>query len=109
MRAWTDDELDFLARSFHNRVPARKIAESLGRTIPSIEKKRNAMGYTRHKCGNRKGGRSGDSLCWQCSNATGGCSWSDRLEPVEGWSVARKKYTEGILTIVMSCPEFQEG
>ncbi len=25
------------------------------------------------------------TLCWGCKNATGGCSWSARLEPVPGW------------------------
>lgn len=25
-------------------------------------------------------------LCWTCQRATGGCSWSDNLQPVEGWT-----------------------
>lgn len=24
-------------------------------------------------------------LCWDCKNAIGGCSWSDKGEPVDGW------------------------
>lgn len=27
----------------------------------------------------------GGQICWKCKNATGGCSWSAFLKPVEGW------------------------
>ena len=29
------------------------------------------------------------SLCWLCKNCFGGCSWSESLEPVEGWNAER--------------------
>ena len=43
------------------------------------------------------------SLCWCCGNAcNGGCTWSERLEPVEGWTAVEVK---GGLTVT-ECPEF---
>ena len=26
------------------------------------------------------------TICWDCMNANGRCSWSQRLEPVKGWT-----------------------
>ena len=46
--------------------------------------------------------------CWTCQNACGGCSWSKRLEPVEGWKAERvKKKTvleQGYR--ILNCPEY---
>lgn len=28
---------------------------------------------------------TGGQLCWSCQNATGNCSWSSGLIPVDGW------------------------
>lgn len=30
-----------------------------------------------------------DQLCWDCSNACGGCERSDHLEPVPGWDATQ--------------------
>ena len=38
-----------------------------------------------------RGYEASKTLCWNCGNACGGCSWSDDLEPVEGWH-ARETY-----------------
>ena len=51
------------------------------------------------------------TLCWDCSKATGGCRWSDKSKPVEGWNaVHTMKQNEGrpdYLTYdVYECPEF---
>ena len=53
------------------------------------------------------------TLCWDCDNATGGCSWSEHMNhtPVKGWYAVRNdiKTKEGTHTesyIVISCPEF---
>lgn len=59
------------------------------------------------------------TLCWCCSNAYGGCSWSIKYEPVEGWDAIRNDlhiYTtqdgliagprESISYVVLECPEF---
>lgn len=29
-----------------------------------------------------------ETLCFRCGNSCGGCSWSDRFEPVDGWRAA---------------------
>lgn len=57
------------------------------------------------------------SLCWKCKNATGGCSWSNRLQPVEGWTAseeAEPQYiSEKMRSIpnyrVIDCPEYVKG
>ena len=53
------------------------------------------------------------TLCWDCANACGGCSWSDHWlhTPIEGWTAIRNdlKTKEGETTesyIVFECPEF---
>ena len=52
------------------------------------------------------------SICWDCSNATGGCLWSKRLKPVPGWKIipTRKTSSDGrdyASCIVLECPEFK--
>jgi predicted nucleic acid-binding Zn ribbon protein len=42
------------------------------------------------------------SLCWDCQNACGGCSWSRSFEPVEGWEA---KPSEDSF-FVINCPQF---
>ena len=53
------------------------------------------------------------TICWDCKNAIGNCSWSDHWEhkPVKGWVAERSDLvnTEGGAVesyIVISCPEF---
>ena len=53
-----------------------------------------------------------ETLCWNCSNAYGQCSWSKDFTPVEGWNAERKdvKVTvQGYVTsyIVFECPLFE--
>jgi len=58
----------------------------------------------------------GTTLCWDCANALGGCSWSKSFTPVEGWTAIRHKRrynndkNEGRLDCdsykVIDCPEF---
>ena len=46
--------------------------------------------------------------CWTCQNACGGCSWSDCLQPVEGWKVERvkKKTVPEQGYRILFCPEY---
>ena len=64
-----------------------------------------------------EGSRHQQTLCWDCANATGGCSWSNHWEhkPVDGWNAIKTKIkvhnptqNEKISTsyIVIDCPEF---
>lgn len=54
-----------------------------------------------------------ESLCFLCANSKGGCSWSDRFEPVEGWkatkTVIHPNITSGRVDsyFVEDCPLFQ--
>ena len=76
--------------------------------------------YTVKQCCSRKclalTGRhkAKDTLCWDCENATGGCSWSKRFIPVEGWDAipTRVNMTVGKKVdsyTVVSCPLFKKG
>lgn len=53
-----------------------------------------------------------NTICWDCANATGNCSWSDfwQHEPVKGWYAVRndlhKSEADIESYIVISCPEF---
>lgn len=48
------------------------------------------------------------TLCWECANATGGCSWSSEFIPVEGWkAVETKKNTLLSSYVVTECPKFK--
>ena len=52
------------------------------------------------------------TICWDCGNALGGCSWSARLEPVEGWEAepTQKAQFRGEPLqsfLVKECPRFQ--
>ena len=52
-----------------------------------------------------------DTLCWECEKATGGCSWSDKLIPVEGWEAIPTEVKMTVYSTVNSykivnCPLF---
>ena len=50
------------------------------------------------------------SLCWNCKNCFGGCSWSKSFEPVEGWRAERTTIeyfnTKTPSFLVRDCPLF---
>lgn len=45
------------------------------------------------------------TLCWDCKNAVGWCSWSREFEPVNGWDAEYKPNLDSYL--VNDCPEFE--
>ena len=48
------------------------------------------------------------TLCWDCANATGGCSWASELIPIKGWkAIETKKQTLYSSFIVYECPLFK--
>lgn len=54
------------------------------------------------------------TLCWECKNACGGCSWSKNFEPVAGWNAlpTTLKSCSGRIEqsyLVRSCPKYVEG
>lgn len=70
--------------------------------------------WARQKSFRKNGERSG-TLCWECGNAYGGCSWSRTFTPVEGWDAQYvQRVYKGRDVYVMesyevhSCPEFVE-
>ena len=60
----------------------------------------------------RKNVRRG-TLCWECKNACGGCSWSRHFIPVSGWDAEETtlKCLDGDIKsfFVNSCPEYING
>lgn len=48
------------------------------------------------------------TLCWDCKNATGNCSWSENLKPVNGWKAERTHIhsTDIDSYMVYECPKF---
>lgn len=47
------------------------------------------------------------TICWECEKTCGGCSWSERFEPVEGWEAVKTVDSTGDESyLVRKCPEF---
>lgn len=71
------------------------------------------------KCGHGRKApeKKKDTLCWECQNATGGCSWSKNLTPVKGWETIETAEPTWIGTVrkivpcvtVTGCPEYVRG
>jgi len=92
-----------------------KIADALGISLSYLQRWCRWNGMVRNKdyvFPDHKG-----TLCWICKNATGGCSWSHDLVPVEGWTVEETGAPTYLATkkrliptvCVVKCPEFEEG
>lgn len=59
------------------------------------------------------------SLCWYCNNAYGGCSWSSKFKPVDGWHAIRNDINVSTFDgqtygtrqeesyVILDCPQFQ--
>lgn len=58
------------------------------------------------------------TICWNCSNATGNCSWSKNFTPIDGWKAKKTilnlgysdysgKPKKAVSYIVKKCPEFE--
>ena len=51
------------------------------------------------------------TLCWTCKNAvptkTSGCVWSERFEPVAGWTAEKNEITGAFR--VFDCPHYKPG
>lgn len=45
------------------------------------------------------------TLCWDCENAVGWCSWSKDLKPVDGWTAEYVPDKDSYY--VEACPQFQ--
>jgi hypothetical protein len=67
---------------------------------------------------NQSSEKEHETICVNCKKATGGCSWSKKFEPVDGWNAIPTKIKTGykyggkIPHIVDSfdvyeCPEFE--
>lgn len=51
-----------------------------------------------------------NTLCWDCENCIGGCSWSKDFKPVEGWKAEAVTNSDNSDTyFVHECPQFKKG
>ena len=54
---------------------------------------------------------NGETLCWDCTNSSGWCSWSQSYKPVKGWhavpTVISPTYKPIPSFCVLACPEFK--
>ncbi len=72
--------------------------------------------YCGKKCAAKNSQRK-DTLCWDCSKATGlgNCPWANHLIPVEGWEAIPTKINTNTLAVevvsynVRKCPLFERG
>ena len=55
-------------------------------------------------------------LCYSCKKACGGCSWSKKFEPVEGWTAVPTIIRNGFRNHqdtqsykITACPEYERG
>lgn len=96
-------------------------SEILG-IAPNTIRERINRGLTASQClsverlKKRGGNYKNPTLCWDCANACGGCSWSSReAQPVDGWDATPTKVNMTIehnqprsvdSYIVHSCPQF---
>lgn len=58
--------------------------------------------------------RTKEQLCCSCRKAYGGCAWSARFEPVEGWeanpTIIKQELGREIESYeILKCPEYERG
>lgn len=111
------EQLDYYFGLWNQGITDKRIAEGLGVPDYQIGYWKKSRGIkTRRKYTNTFCGK-GYTLCWDCRNALGGCSWAQRFEPVEGWTAIVTKpavyLSEAMQNIpdycVIKCPEFEKG
>ena len=74
-------QIDFIKNNY-TEMSDRKIAKIIDCSPATVCRIRNSNGWIKeHR----------DTICWECQRATGNCSWSQSLTPVEGWT-ANKTY-----------------
>ena len=51
-----------------------------------------------------------NTLCWDCENRIGGCSWTQNFEADEGWKAEAVTNSDNSDTyLVRECPQFKKG
>lgn len=52
--------------------------------------------------------QTSETLCWDCANTNGNaCPWfSEKMQPVEGWTAELRETTDGVSYFVIDCPNF---
>lgn len=92
----------------------RKQCLLCGKTFGAKSKNRK---YCSKKCKHeaiQRHRKKNEQLCWECKRATGGCTWSDKLLPVEGWDATPTIIKDSEIGEIPSfqikhCPQFVWG
>lgn len=100
-------------RKEDTREKCSKQQESLRRAIQkALEEGKAARGKKRKAPQAAEDAYQSMQPCWNCQNFAGGCSWSRRFEPVEGWRAIEvikeaKPHAPGYTSYkILYCPEF---
>ena len=100
MNEWTPRE-DKMLRKYRPLKTFPQLAKMMNRSEHAVRLRSNKLGLK----GPAK--NHGDALCWDCQKACGGCSWSSKLQPVDGWTAKKTKNELGHAGyLVLKCPEF---
>lgn len=97
-------------------TPAQEICRKYKLTYASVKNIVSVAGVKRNKQPKQRKVVEKDclpQLCWKCAKATGKCSWSKNLTPVEGWTaklVLRVNWDGEMGTnwAISKCPEFEK-
>lgn len=100
-KKFTPYETEYI-KNHYGKESSKKIAEKLGRNYKTVINKANNMGLVVSKRA-----LEGDTICWDCKNACGDCSWSRFLMPVVGWEAIETEVDENKSYRVVNCPSFE--
>ena len=87
-----------------------KLCECCGKRFLS---KSNLKKYCSKECERVAANRRREydkQLCWRCKNACGGCDWSKRFIPVDGWiaeqTIVKDANGDFLSYKIKKCPKF---
>lgn len=105
---WTQEQIEFVMHNYATMTDA-ELAEKIGRPKGSVSWRLRELRLARTNQPKES------TICFDCKNACGGCSWSRSFRPVPGWKAEEtslfagkdKERTKSYR--VISCPEFDGG
>lgn len=114
-REFTKEEIEDIARMYYEDCAPRIICQKHG--IKSYSTFRQVMVDNGYKLDRPKKSYKPEpkvqTLCWNCANAVGRCSWSQDFIPVKGWTAKEtaRECNGNIVAsyTVLKCPQFIKG
>ena len=111
------EQIRFYFQLHHNDYTDKRIAEMLGAPEYTIWNWKKSNGIKTDRKYSAPFKKASYTICWDCKNALGRCSWSQSFVPVEGWTAIVTPpavyLSEAMQKIpdycVIKCPEFEKG